>query len=136
VSHPNTTTEAVVVKAAAFGTVGWMAENLLFGPRYSALFNGRRVPFLPVYAAGGLAVTSLAPKFKNWPMLLRGAAYAAIGSGLEYVGCQLDRTALSAHSWNYGPTDGLSRATRGCVDFKHAALWGVAGLLLEKVIQP
>lgn len=132
-SASNTTTEAVVVKAAAFGTVGWMAENLLFGPRYSALFNGRHVPFLPVYAAGGLAVTSLAPKFKDWPLLLRGAAYAAIGAGVAYVGCQLDRTALSARSWDYGPRDSLARATRGCVDFKHAALWGAAGLLLEQI---
>ena len=48
----------IVAKATAFGVAGWVAENALSDhDRYSALFRGHRVPFLPVYAFGGVAMT-------------------------------------------------------------------------------
>jgi hypothetical protein len=47
-----TTVGAVVAKAALFGFAGWAGENIFFGPRYSAVFQGHKAPFLPVYAAG------------------------------------------------------------------------------------
>ncbi len=128
-----TTVEAVVAKAALFGTAGWAAENMLFGQRYSALFHGRHVPFLPVYAAGGLAVISAAPRIKEWPMLLRAAAYAAIGTGVEFAGCKIDRDALDAKSWDYAKTDGLAAASQGCLDWRHSALWGGLGLVAEQL---
>jgi len=131
-SEPTTTTEAVVFKAALFGTAGWAAENVLFGPRYSALFAGRKVPFLPVYAAGGLAVIAAAPRIQQCPLILRAAIYAAIGTGVEYAGCQIDRKTLGAKSWDYGERDGLAEATQGCLDWKHSALWGLLGLVAER----
>lgn len=128
-----TTVEAVVAKTALFGVAGWAAENALFGPRYSALFQGRRVPFLPIYAAGGLAVTAVAPHVAGWPALARGALYAALGTAVEYVGCRLDREALDARSWDYGEVDGLAVKTDGCLSWKHAALWGGLGFLVEAI---
>ncbi len=128
----NTTVEAVVAKAALFGTAGWAAENLLFGPRYSALFHGRKVPFLPVYAAGGLAVIATAPRIAPLPWPVRGVVYALAATAVEYVGCQIDRRALDARSWDYGQSDGLAEKTDGCLDWKHSAMWGALGLLAEK----
>jgi hypothetical protein len=51
-------------RATLFGAGGWAIENVLFKeePRYSALFKGEKVPFLPVYAFGGAAVMLLAPR--------------------------------------------------------------------------
>jgi hypothetical protein len=149
-----TTIPAVLAKAALFGVAGWAAENALYGPRYSAMWQGRKIPFLPIYAAGGVAVLALAPKLANVPMIGRAAAYTALLGGLEYAGCQADRKIFNGRSWDYEESTAqltkeltagtlehtletknakLSKATDGCVDLKHAALWGLLGLLAENV---
>jgi uncharacterized membrane protein len=129
-----TTTEAVVAKTALFGVAGWVGENALFGPRYSAVFQGRPIPFLPVYAAGGLGMLIAAPKVAGQFVLTRALTYAAIGMAIEYVGCQLDRNVFEARSWDYGQLDGLATSTDGCLSWKHTALWGGLGLLVEKFL--
>jgi len=134
-SPPNTTTQAVVGKAALFGFVGWAAENVLFKDRYSAMWQGKHVPWLPSYAIGGLVITGVEPYIKDWPMPIRAISYALLGTGVEWVGCQIDRHLLDAHSWDYGESDHLARATSGCVDWKHTAIWGVLGMLTESVFK-
>lgn len=124
----------VAGKAALFGAGGWVLENALFGPRYSALFGGRNVPFLPVYAIGGSAALALGPRLREakvpWP--IRAIAYAGLLSGIEYVGCQIDRKQLGACSWDY--TDrACAVPSAGCIDIPHALLWGAFGLLLERM---
>ena len=128
---PSTTTEAVVVKTTLFGVAGWAGENVLFGPRYSPVFQGRHVPFLPVYAAGGLTMMAAASHVAKWPVLARAAVYAALGTAIEYAGCQLDRKVFDARSWDYGARDGLAISTDGCLSWKHTALWGGLGLVAE-----
>ena len=127
-----TTVEAVVAKAGLFGVAGWAGENLLYGPRYSPVFQGHRVPFLPVYAAGGLAMISAARPLAGKPLLLRAIAYAAIGTAIEYAACQLDRRVFESRSWDYGKIDGLAHTTDGCISWRHAALWGGLGLVAER----
>ena len=128
-----TTVEAVVAKAALFGVAGWAGENILYGPRYSPVFQSHRVPFLPVYAAGGLAVIATAPRLAGKPLLFRALVYAAIGTAIEYAGCQLDRKVFDGRSWDYGKIDGLAESTDGCISWRHSALWGGLGLLAEKL---
>jgi|HubBroStandDraft_1064217.scaffolds.fasta_scaffold522281_2 hypothetical protein len=115
--------------AAIFGLVGWGIENVLFGPRYSAVFGDRKIPFLPIYAAGGATVLAVAPTLKAqglpWPV--RAAAYAGILTGIEWTGCQLDRKTLGARSWDYGD----EAPAEGCIDVKHAVAWGALGLIAE-----
>jgi uncharacterized membrane protein len=127
-----TTVEAVVAKATLFGVAGWAGENILYGPRYSPVFQGHKVPLLPVYAAGGLAVVATAPRLAGKPVLLRALVYAAIGTAIEYAGCQLDRKVFDGRSWDYGKVDGLAESTDGCISWRHSALWGGLGLLAEK----
>jgi len=123
----------IIAKATAFGVAGWVAENALGDhDRYSALFRGHRVPFLPVYAVGGVAMTSAAPYLSSWPTLARGVAYAILGTAVEYAGCKIDRELLRSRSWDYGQGDALARASEGCVNFAHSALWGGLGLIAEK----
>jgi uncharacterized membrane protein len=123
----------ILAKATAFGVAGWVAENALSDhDRYSALFRGHRVPFLPVYAAGGVAMTGAAPYVERWPALARGLAYAVLGTAIEYAGCQIDRKMLQSRSWDYGQRDTLARTSEGCLNFAHAALWGGLGLIAEK----
>ena len=134
VAAPATTTvEAVVAKAALFGVAGWAGENILYGPRYSPVFQGHKVPLLPVYAAGGLAVIATAPRLVGKPVLFRALVYAAIGTAIEYAGCQLDRKVFDGRSWDYGKIDGLAESTDGCISWRHSALWGGLGLLAEKL---
>lgn len=123
----------IIAKVAMFGVAGWVAENAMCDTdRYSALFRGHKVPFLPVYAAGGLAVTAAAPHIDHWPTIARGLAYAILGTAVEYAGCQIDRKLLEARSWDYGRRDALARSSEGCVNFTHSALWGGLGLVAEK----
>lgn len=129
---PTTTPQAVVAKTALFGVAGWAAENALYGPRYSAVFQGHRVPFLPIYAAGGLGMLTAAPYVAGLSVIPRALAYAAIGMAIEYAGCRIDRDVLDARSWDYGKRDGLASSTDGCLNWKHSALWGGLGLLVEK----
>jgi uncharacterized membrane protein len=122
----------IIAKVAMFGVAGWVAENALCGDRYSSLFRGHKVPFLPIYAAGGLAVTTAAPYVAQWPTLARAFSYAILGTAVEYVGCQIDRELLRGRSWDYGRRDALARSSDGCVNFTHSALWGGLGLVAEK----
>jgi uncharacterized membrane protein len=122
----------IAVKALAFGVAGWALENVLFGERYSAVWSGAKVPFLPVYAFGGAAIALAAPHLKasNVPMAARAALYAGALSGIEYAGCQIDRRTFKACSWDY--SNQLCKVpAEGCVDLEHAGLWGVLGLLVE-----
>ena len=128
-----TSVEAVVAKAALFGVAGWAGENLFYGPRYSPVFQGHKVPFLPVYAAGGLAVIAVAPHLAGKSAFVRAIVYAAIGTAIEYAGCQLDRKVFDGRSWDYGNIDGLAESTDGCISWRHSALWGGLGLLAEKI---
>ncbi len=122
----------IITKVAAFGVAGWALENALCGDRYSSLFRGQHVPFLPIYAANGVALTWAAPYLSSWPTLGRGLAYAALGTAVEYVGCQIDRRILSQQPMIYGGGDALSRVSDGCVNFTRSALWGGFGLIAEK----
>lgn len=126
---------SIAGKSAAFGIGGWAAENLLFGPRYSAIFQGAHVPFLPIYAIGGLAISAAQPKLSKFSAIGRGVGYAAIGALVEFLGCQVDRELMKSAAWNYGQHDALARATEGCVDWQHTALWGVMGLVAEKIAE-
>ena len=126
-------TADVAAQGAFFGVAGWMLENAMFGQRFSALFGGRRVPFLPVYAIGGSTALALAPRLRkaNVPWPLRAAAYAALLSGVEYAGCQFERRQLGACSWDYSGA-ACAKPNQGCIDLPHALLWGALGLLLER----
>lgn len=124
----------IIAKVTMFGVAGWVAENALCGQdRYSALFRGAKIPFLPIYAANGVVLTSVSPYVAKWPILARGLAYAILGSTVEYVGCRIDRQLMSGMSWDYGRNDALSRLSEGCVNFTRSALWGGMGLIAEKV---
>ena len=120
-------------KAAVFGVVGWAGENALGGPRYSQVWRGHRVPFSPVYAAGGAAVAALAPHVAGLPFPVRGAIYGAVATGIEYAACQIDRRVFKARSWDYGRNDSVAEKTEGCVDWKHSLLWAGLGFLAERL---
>jgi len=125
----------LISKTAMFGIAGWVFENALCGDRYSPLFRGAKVPFLPIYAANGVVLTAAAPYVSSWPTFGKGLAYATLGTAVEYLGCQIDRKLLAQRA-TFGPggfgTDALSRATEGCVNFTRSALWGGLGLVAEK----
>lgn len=128
-------TSDLIVNAALFGAGGWAIENMLSKKaRYSALFKGERVPFLPVYAFGGATVMLLAPHLREsrLPWYTRAAIYAVTLSAVEYAGCAIDRKVLGACSWDYSQ-GACIHPSQGCVDFGHAALWGMLGLVVEKL---
>ena len=124
----------IIAKVTMFGVAGWVAENALCGTdRYSAIFRGAKVPFMPIYAANGVVLTAAAPYVSKWPTLARGLSYSILGTLVEYVGCQIDRRLLGGPSWDYGRNEALARSTEGCVNFTRSALWGGMGLIAEKV---
>ena len=125
----------IIAKVTMFGVAGWVAENALCRTdRYSSVFRGAKIPFMPIYAANGMVLTAAAPYVAKWPILARGLAYSILGTAVEYVGCRIDRALLSGQpSWDYGRNDAIARLSDGCVDFTRSALWGGMGLVAEKV---
>lgn len=124
----------LAVVFAASGVVGWLLENMLTpnagraSGRYSKAFGGARVPFLPVYAAGGALVALAAPAAAALPLPVRGLAYAIGLSGLELAACRLDRSLPGRPSWSYGLSD-------ACVDGPHALAWAGLGLAVEAAVR-
>lgn len=111
--------------ALASGVAGWAIENAIFpetGGHFSKGFG--KLPFLPVYAAGGVAVALAAPSLAKVPVLGRTAIYGAGLSGLELVACRMDRSLAGKPSWSYGHEG-------GCVDLPHAVAWGLLALGAE-----
>ena len=128
-------TGEILQKVAAFGFGGWFIENAICGrPRYSPVVGNTKIPFLPIWAANGVALTALAPHIESWPWLAKGLAYAAVGTGVEYLGCQIDKHLLSSSEqmMRVNP-DALMNLTGGCVNFTRSALWGGMGLVAEKI---
>jgi len=129
----------IIAKVTAFGVGGWLAENAICGTdRYSAIFRGAKIPFIPIYAVNGLvlsaASTYVHDKWK-FPLLARGLIYSVLGSAVEYAGCQIDRQLIGDSrkpAWDYGRGDALATSTDGCVSFTRGALWGGMGLVVEK----
>lgn len=125
----------LVSKIAMFGIAGWVFENALCGDRYSSVFRGAKVPFLPVYAANGVVLTAASPYVASWPIFGKGLAYATLGTAVEYVACQIDRKILeqrAAFSPGFGGTDALARVSEGCVNYTRSAMWAGLGLVAEK----
>lgn len=126
----------IISKVAAFGVAGWFAENAICGTeRYSTLLRNWQIPFMPIYAVNGLVLSTASNYVSKWPWLARGIVYGALGSGVEWAGCQIDRHLLNGTSQAmYGSPDALTNLTSGCVNFKRSALWAGMGLIAEKVI--
>ena len=125
-----------IQKVALFGGAGWLAENAVCPQdqyRYSSLFGGFKIPFMPIYAVNGVALTGVHPYISKWPWLARGLVYSALGTGIEWVSCQIDRKLIGGRSWSYGSNEALAVATGGCVSFTRSALWASLGLISEKV---
>lgn len=117
---------ALVLGAAlASGVAGWAIENALFAPRYSRVFGEARIPFLPVFAAGGAAVALLSEEIADESPIVRGAVYAAVLTGLEGAAGLADRS-IGRTSWDY---DGA------VVDVPHALAWGALGLGLDETLR-
>ena len=126
----------VISKVALFGAAGWVAENALCQQeRYSSVFRGAKIPFMPVYAVNGIVLTAVSSAVKkwDWPGLARFLTYAVVGTGVEWTGCWLDKQVLGGTATNFGSIDALTRLSEGCVNFTRSALWGGMGLIAEKV---
>lgn len=124
----------IITKVTLFGVAGWVAENALCQQdRYSAVFRGAKIPFLPIYAANGFVLTAAEPYVSKWPIFARGLAYSVLGTAVEWLGCKIDRQLLNTPAGVYGQSDSLSRLSEGCVDFTRSVLWGGMGLIAEKV---
>ena len=127
-----------IQKVALFGGAGWLAENAVCAQdpyRYSSLFRGLKIPFMPIYAVNGVALTAVAPYISKWPWIARGLAYSLLGTGVEYLSCQVDRKLLGSRAWDYGRSDAIAGLSEGCVSFTRSALWASVGLISEKVVK-
>lgn len=123
----------IIQKVAIFGVAGWLAENAICQQdRYSNVFRGAKIPFMPVYAANGVVLTAASSYIENWPWLARGLVYSLLGTGVEWLGCQLDRQLLGGRVM-YLPPDALAKLSSGCVSFTRSAVWGGMGLVAENI---
>jgi hypothetical protein len=109
------------------GVAGWAVENVLFGPRYSNVFKGAKIPFLPVYALGVAGVVLGAPLLADQSLPVRAVVYGGGLTAFEFLGCKVDRV-LGPKSWDY---DGDG----SCIDTPHAILWALAGFGIESLTQ-
>ena len=118
------TTQRVVLSALTGGALGWLLENLAYGPRFSQNLPG--VPFLPIYAAGGAAVALLEPHVRSQSLLIQALVYTGALTALEAAAGLTERALGRAPSWDYNGA---------VIDVPHAALWGALGLLAASVLR-
>lgn len=122
--------------AALGGVLGWglLAVVTPEDPLYSKAFGRAKVPFLPVFAAGGAAIALAAPHLRHLNMLERAAIYGLGATALELGACALDRQLLRGEpAWNYSPK-GSPQNLLGCVDIKHSLAWTALALGFERII--
>ena len=116
----------IVVGGVISGFLGWAIENSYAAPRYSWVMGGqeKRIPWLPIYALGGVLLFATAPELRGYPMPLRFIIYAIGFSALEYGACKSER-AMGCESWDYEGS---------CVDLPHAIAWGAIGVVVASMI--
>jgi hypothetical protein len=114
----------VLLRFALGGFIGSLLENMMTGEVRRSALVPEGIPFLPIYGAGLVVVTELAPKIKERPIEARAAVYAATLTALELAACQIER-ADGRVSWAYDKG--------ACVDVPHATMWGLLGLLAERL---
>ena len=124
-------------RSVVYGSLGLATELVFTGARELLQTRGRSArgrtsPWMfPVY---GLAQPLFEPTHDAMrgrvPAPLRAVVYAVGFTGVEYATGRLFRAVLGRAPWDYGHArwnlDGLIRAD-------YAALWGLAGLGLERV---
>lgn len=118
---------------ALSGILGWVIENAAVGasgPRYSRLFGGLKVPFLPVYGAGGVALSMTSSRLRSKGLSIgkRAAVYAGLSTLTELAACGLDR-ATGGEQWNY--TGETAADELGCVSLPHTAAWTALAFAME-----
>lgn len=130
-----TSASTIFASFLLFGFAGWALENTLYKPRYSAAFKGRKVPFLPVYGVGGVAVALMSPTIVGFSILGRAFLYGGALTGVEYAACRVDRS-LGRCSWDYdrGCATGDGKSGQGCIELKHSAAWAGLGLIAEQAV--
>lgn len=109
------------------GFAGWAIDNAYTGSHmgYSWVTGGEKtgIPWMPVYAAGGIALSEIVPRVQGWSAPERVLAYGLSLGALEWGACKLDRS-LGRCSWNY---------SGACTDVEHIAAFGVLSLILEGI---
>lgn len=116
---------AVVGSFVLFGVAGWVIENVKRGPTFSKAFNGARVPFLPVYAFGGLAVVAAAPYIRNLPIWQRFFLYGVATTAVEGIAGIIDRVDGDRPSWDYNGSP---------INLGYSLLWASGALLVEQAV--
>lgn len=114
-----------IARAVAYGVAGWAYEQgVRKKPHYSLVWEGKKIPILPIYAVGGLVAEQLAPRLRGKPLLERAVTYGVVLSGVELLGCALSEYFHGKRQWSYGGR---------CVDLKHAVLWAALGLTVGAI---
>lgn len=121
----------IAIKSIATGVAGWGFENVFVGPKYPAGLG--RIPILPAYVAGGAAIALMVPRMVDKPWAQRALTYAIVLSSIEFVGCQINRKLMKSCSWDYSK-QACEKPLEGCIGLQYAALWGLLGLVMEKLI--
>lgn len=114
----------LLLVALGSGVAGWALERVVTGTaRYSPALGGAAsaVPFLPVYALGGVALAALEPAVSGWSWPARGLAYGTALTAVEAAAGLIDR-GMGSKTWDYSGR---------VVDVPHAIAWGALGLALE-----
>ena len=114
----------MLTRALTYGVLGWLIEMAWTGgPRYSRALGGPdlAIPFLPVYALGGVVVGHLSPKMRGKGPLERLITYGLALTGVELGACAIDRW-TGGESWSY---DG------DCIDLEHSIIWTALALATE-----
>ena len=128
-----------------FGFFGWIVENIwnirdnefrcspyinLLSQKYCP------IPFLPIYAFGGLIIVIIVNNVKS--RINRLLLYGLIFNIIEYIGgyigeeyiCKRVSTCAEGNKlWNYNDNPNI----KGYIDIKHTLMWFILGFLGESI---
>jgi len=108
------------------GVGGWAIDNAYTGPHhtgYSWVMGGQetKIPFMPVYAVGGITLSQIVPFVQERSFFERFAIYGSSLGFVEWSACKLDRS-LGRRSWDYSGS---------CTDIEHIVAFGLVAMLIE-----
>lgn len=121
-------------KFLLFGAGGWLMEYGWSGyPHYSRIWNRAEIPFLPIYAVGGLAGEKilLAANRRGMPFLVRHLMTTSILTGYELAaGLVAEKVYDGEKLWDYSDS---KFHYKGYVDLSHSLYWFGLSILFEQI---
>lgn len=124
---------AALTAFVACAFLGWLLEAIWLWSHRERVIRGplHPLPFKPIYGFGGALIVLAAPWVAALPLAAQWAAFAVLLGAFEAVGGVVSERVFGRRLWRY---DRSFLNVRGYTDAFHAAVWGVLGVVIMRLV--